>query len=65
MNFIGIDLGTSAVKLMLTDENGTAVKTVSETYPISYPHPNEDRGRFLVFDAGSMFFRSLICFVTF
>ena len=24
----------------------------------------EDRGRFLVFDAGSMFFRSLICFVT-
>lgn len=22
-------------------------------------------GRFLVFDAGSMFFRSLICFVTF
>ena len=40
MYFIGIDLGTSAVKLMLTDEHGSAVKTVSETYPIAYPHPH-------------------------
>lgn len=37
--FIGIDLGTSAVKLMLMDENGRIRKTVSETYPLQFPHP--------------------------
>ena len=38
--YIGIDLGTSAVKLMLTDWTGKAIRTVSESYPISYPHPH-------------------------
>ena len=40
MYYIGIDLGTSAVKLMLTDGTGKAIRTVSESYPISYPHPH-------------------------
>lgn len=37
--FIGIDLGTSAVKLLLMDETGHILKTVSKEYPISFPQP--------------------------
>ena len=37
--FVGIDLGTSAVKLLLMDETGTILKTVSKEYPISFPKP--------------------------
>ncbi|NLB43192.1 MAG: xylulokinase, partial [Clostridiales bacterium] len=37
MYFIGIDLGTSAVKLLLMDENGSIEKIVSKEYPIYYP----------------------------
>ena len=37
MYFIGIDLGTSAVKLLLMDENGSIKKIVSKEYPIYYP----------------------------
>lgn len=39
MLFIGIDLGTSAVKLLLMDENGRIEKTVSKDYPLCFPHP--------------------------
>ena len=39
MLFIGIDLGTSAVKLLLTDETGRILRTVTRTYPISFPQP--------------------------
>lgn len=40
MNFyIGIDLGTSALKLLLVDEVGTVVDTVSKKYPLEFPHP--------------------------
>lgn len=39
MLFIGIDLGTSAVKLLLMDENGMIEKTVSKDYPLCFPHP--------------------------
>ena len=39
MYYIGIDLGTSAVKLLLTDEKGTILNTVTKAYPISFPHP--------------------------
>ena len=35
--YIGIDLGTSAVKLLAMDENGKILKTVSVEYPISFP----------------------------
>jgi xylulokinase len=38
--YIGIDLGTSAVKLILSDENGSILKTVSKEYPLSFPRPN-------------------------
>ena len=37
MFYIGIDLGTSAVKLLLMDETGKIHKTVSRGYPISFP----------------------------
>ena len=39
MLFIGVDLGTSAVKLLLMDENGKIKKTVSREYPLYFPHP--------------------------
>ena len=35
--FIGVDLGTSAVKLLLMDDEGGIVKTISKEYPISFP----------------------------
>jgi len=37
MYFIGIDIGTSAVKLLLMYQDGTIKKTVSREYPISFP----------------------------
>ena len=37
---IGIDLGTSAVKMLLTDGNGEIVRTVSKEYPLYFPKPN-------------------------
>ena len=37
--YIGVDLGTSAVKLLLMDENGKIHKIVSKEYPLYFPHP--------------------------
>ena len=37
--FIGIDLGTSAVKLLLVDGTGKICSTVSRDYPLFFPHP--------------------------
>ena len=39
MLYIGIDLGTSAVKLLLMDGDGQIRKIVSKEYPIYFPHP--------------------------
>ena len=39
MFFIGVDLGTSAVKLLLMDEKGKIRKIVSKEYPLYFPHP--------------------------
>ena len=39
MLYIGVDLGTSAVKLLLMEGDGRIVNIVSKEYPISYPHP--------------------------
>ncbi|MBO7364470.1 MAG: xylulokinase, partial [Lachnospiraceae bacterium] len=39
MYTIGIDLGTSAVKLLLADESLNIVRTVSREYPLSFPQP--------------------------
>lgn len=38
MTFLGIDLGTSSVKLVLMDQSGTILKTHSRDYPLSMPH---------------------------
>ena len=39
MFFIGVDLGTSACKLLLVDETGKIHRTVSKEYPLFFPHP--------------------------
>ena len=39
MLYIGIDLGTSAVKLLLLSSEGKIVNMVSREYPLSFPHP--------------------------
>ena len=39
MLYIGVDLGTSAVKLLLMDEKGDIKKIVSKEYPLYFPHP--------------------------
>lgn len=39
MYYIGIDLGTSAVKLLLMDGNGKICNIVSKEYPIYFPQP--------------------------
>ena len=39
MYYIGIDLGTSAVKLILVDENEKIRNTVSWEYPLEFPRP--------------------------
>ncbi|MCM1164499.1 MAG: xylulokinase [Lachnospiraceae bacterium] len=37
MLYIGIDLGTSSVKLLLMNEKGAILKTVSREYPLFFP----------------------------
>ncbi|MDD6222718.1 MAG: FGGY family carbohydrate kinase, partial [Lachnospiraceae bacterium] len=54
MYYIGIDLGTSAVKLLLMDEKGTIEKQVSREYPLSFPHPGWSEQ-----DPGDWFMKSL------
>lgn len=39
MFFIGIDLGTSATKILLMDEQGAVEKVVSRSYTVEFPHP--------------------------
>ena len=39
MLFVGVDLGTSAVKLLLMDENGKIKNIVSKEYPLYFPNP--------------------------
>ncbi len=39
MLYIGIDLGTSAAKLLLMDETGDIKNIVSKEYPIEFPKP--------------------------
>lgn len=38
MYYIGVDLGTSSVKLLLMAADGTIEKTVSREYPLYFPH---------------------------
>ena len=37
--YIGIDLGTSAVKLLLVDGEGKVIRTESREYPPFFPRP--------------------------
>lgn len=37
--YIGADLGTSALKLLLVDSCGKIVKIVARSYPVQYPQP--------------------------
>ncbi len=39
MLYIGVDLGTSAVKLLLMNEKGGIEKIVSKEYPLEFPYP--------------------------
>ena len=39
MLFIGIDLGTSACKLLLVDGDGAVLNEVTKEYPLSFPQP--------------------------
>ena len=39
MLYVGVDLGTSAVKLLLMDEAGTIKNIVSKEYPLFFPRP--------------------------
>ena len=39
MLYIGIDLGTSAVKLLLVDGGGTIRNSVTKEYPLDFPRP--------------------------
>lgn len=40
MYYIGIDLGTSACKMLLVDENGAVINTVTAEYPVYSHHPS-------------------------
>ena len=39
MYYIGVDLGTSAVKLLLMEESGKVCNIVSKEYPLYFPQP--------------------------
>jgi len=38
--FLGIDLGTSSVKIVLINEKGKIISKSSENYPLHFPHPD-------------------------
>jgi len=38
MYYIGVDLGTSALKLIMMNSKGELVKSVSKEYPLYFPH---------------------------
>ena len=38
--YIGIDLGTSSCKGILTDREGSIIREHSVSYPVSTPHTN-------------------------
>ena len=39
MYYFGVDLGTSAMKVLLVDETGTVKGSTSHAYPLIFPHP--------------------------
>ena len=69
MLYIGIDLGTSACKLLLVAEDGSILNTVTKEYPLSFPHPGwseqrpEDWRDAVVSGINILFFRLLVGFI--
>ena len=45
MYFIGVDVGTTSVKILAIDELGKIIKTVTKEYPIYFPQHPEGRSR--------------------
>lgn len=39
MYFIGVDIGTTSVKIVAIDETGEIIKSISKNYPIFFPKP--------------------------
>lgn len=39
MYYIGVDLGTSALKTLLMDSDGSVLNIASREYPLEFPHP--------------------------
>mgnify|MGYP003301428601 FL=1 len=37
--YVGADLGTSALKLLLVDAKGAIINTVTKEYPVYFPQP--------------------------
>ena len=37
--YLGVDLGTSGVKVILADEEGAVLNTVTKEYELCFPHP--------------------------
>lgn len=46
--YIGIDLGTSGVKVILLNEQGEVVASQTEKLTVSRPHPRNSGGRQLI-----------------
>jgi len=42
---LGIDLGTSSVKILITDARGTPISQAEATYPVLYPDPVQAESR--------------------
>ena len=38
--YLGLDLGTSGLKVMLVDREGQAIATANANYPVAQPHPS-------------------------
>ena len=38
-SYIGMDLGTSGLKMLLVTADGSILAENTQTYPVSYPHP--------------------------
>ena len=63
MYYIGIDLGTSAVKLLLMKGNGQIANIVSREYPIAFPHPGWSEQRMerrYIMQQGQLFVGQLV-----
>ena len=39
MVFLGIDLGTSSVKVLATNDKHEIIGDITKEYPVEFPHP--------------------------